>query len=182
MSARVVTVFGSSTPKPRQPAYQLAADLGGALARAGFTVCNGGYGGTMEAAARGAVEAGGHTIGVTCRAFRRGGPNAYIRQEVPTFDLFSRLNTLIRLGDAYVVLPGGTGTLLELAAVLELASKSVLRPARPILILGDFWCPVLRLVRAESEGGGIRQIPGVSELVGALSVSLSRCTAPIGKR
>jgi uncharacterized protein (TIGR00730 family) len=146
----VVTVFGSSFPQPLSPAYQLAYDLGRAIAQAGWTLCNGGYGGTMEAAARGACEAGGHTIGVTCAAFgRRGGANAYIRQEIPTFDLLARLNTLVRLGNAYVVLPGGTGTLLELALVWELLNKRILRRAAPLVLLGEHWQPVVELVKRE---------------------------------
>ena len=150
MSATIVTVFGSSQPAPLTPAYQTAYELGRAIAAAGWTLCNGGYGGTMEAAARGAVEAGGHTIGVTCTAFGgRGGPNAYIRQEVPTFDLLTRLNTLVRLGWAYVVLPGGTGTLLELALVWELLNKSLLRRRAPLILLGEHWGSVVALVLRE---------------------------------
>ena len=150
MKPFVVTVFGSSFPQPLSPAYQLAYDLGQAIAQAGWTLCNGGYGGTMEAAARGACEAGGHTIGVTCGAFgRRCGANAFIRQEIPTFDLLARLNTLVRLASAYVVLPGGTGTLLELALVWELLNKRMIRRAAPLVLLGKHWGPVVELVRRE---------------------------------
>lgn len=146
----IVTVFGSSGPAPLTPAYQIAYDLGRAIAQAGWTLCNGGYGGTMEAAAKGAVEAGGHTMGVTCAAFKRsGGANRYIKQEIPTFDLLTRLNTLVRLGKAYVVLPGGTGTLLELALVWELLSKGILRRQGPIVLLGNHWAPVLDAVPRE---------------------------------
>jgi uncharacterized protein (TIGR00730 family) len=146
---RTVTVFGSSRPSPATRHYQLAYELGLAIARSGWVLCNGGYGGTMEAAARGAVEAGGHTIGVTCRAFRRAKPNPYVRQEVPTFDLLSRLNTLIRLGDAYVVLPGGTGTLLELACVCELINKGLLRRTAPVVLLGEHWRPLAQVLTVE---------------------------------
>lgn len=149
MKTPIVTVFGSSQPPPVSPAYQTAYDLGRAIAQAGWTLCNGGYGGTMEAGARGAAEAGGHTIGVTCRVFGRSGANAYIRQEVPTFDLLARLNTLVRLGQAYVVLPGGTGTLLEFALVWELLNKELLRRQAPIIVLGDHWSPVIEVVRRE---------------------------------
>jgi uncharacterized protein (TIGR00730 family) len=145
----IVTVFGSSQPPPVSPAYQTAYDLGRAIARAGWTLCNGGYGGTMEAGARGAVEAGGHTIGVTCQVFGRAGANEFIRQEVPTFDLLTRLNTLVRLGHAYVVLPGGTGTLLEFALVWELFNKRLLHRQAPIIVLGDHWAPVIAAVRRE---------------------------------
>ena len=149
MRPAIVTVFGSSQPPPLSPAYETAYELGRRIAEAGWTLCNGGYGGTMEASAKGAVDAGGHTIGVTCSVFGRGGPNSHIRQEVPTFDLLTRLNTLVRLGNAYVVLPGGTGTLLELALVWELFNKSLLRRVAPIVLLGDHWTPVFTLIRRE---------------------------------
>jgi hypothetical protein len=150
MQPPIVTVFGSSQPLPASPAYHLAHDLGRAIAQAGWTLCNGGYGGTMEAAAHGAVEAGGHTIGVTCSILGwRGGPNRYIRQEVPTFDLLTRLNTLVRLGNAYIVLPGGTGTLLELALVWEVFNKGLLRRNAPLVLLDDHWQPLVEIVHRE---------------------------------
>ncbi len=142
-----VTIFGSAAPKTSDRAYLAAYELGAEIARRGWALCNGGYGGTMEAAAKGAVDHGGHSIGVTCELFGRRGPNAFIRQEVPTFDLFTRLNTLIRLADAFVVLPGGTGTLLELAAVWELSNKRLLRRRRPLVLLGDAWNPVVQSVQ-----------------------------------
>lgn len=149
MPRTIVTVFGSSQPGPGQPIYQTAYELGRAIAQAGWTLCNGGYGGTMEASAKGATEAGGHTIGVTCQAFGRGGPNPYIRQEVPTFSLLTRLDTLVRLGSAYVVLPGGTGTLLELAYVWEVYNKGLLRRSAPLILLGDQWHGVVDAIRRE---------------------------------
>ena len=149
MKAPVVTVFGSSQPAPLCPEYQTALDLGRAIAEAGWTLCNGGYGGTMEASARGAVEAGGHTIGVTCSILNwRGNANRYIRQEVPTFDLHTRLNTLVRLAGAYVVLPGGTGTMLELALVWELFNKRMLKRNAPIVLLGEHWTPLREPIMA----------------------------------
>jgi uncharacterized protein (TIGR00730 family) len=148
MDKNIVTVFGSGKTGPSDELYQIAYELGRAIAETGLTLCNGGYGGTMEAAARGATEVGGHTIGVTCTRFGRGGPNAYIRQEIPTFDLFQRLQTLIRLGRAYVVLPGGTGTLAELALAWELRNKGLLRDERPLIVLGGVWRPVIDCVRA----------------------------------
>ena len=62
MKATVITVFGSSRPEPGSPAYETAYQLGRAIAEAGWALCTGGYGGTMEASAKGAVEAGGHTV------------------------------------------------------------------------------------------------------------------------
>ncbi|MFH1746560.1 MAG: LOG family protein [Planctomycetota bacterium] len=147
---KIVTVFGSSDPRPLSPAYQTAYELGQAVAKADWVLCNGGYGGTMEAAAQGAVESGGHTIGVTCSAIAgRSGANQYIRQEIPTFYLLTRLDTLTRLGNAYVVLPGRTGTLLELAYVWELLSKRLLRRKAPIILLGDHWHPIIEPIQRE---------------------------------
>lgn len=148
-----ITVFGSSRPRPGNDAYRVAFDLGRAVALHGWTLCNGGYGGTMEAAARGALAGGGHTVGVLCAVFRRRKANPYLRETVRTRTLFERLDALVRLADAFVVLPGGTGTLLELAAVLELRRAGRL-PRRPLLLLGRHWEPVVRAVRNEGRASG----------------------------
>lgn len=176
----IITVFGSSTPDAISDDYQIALELGRAIAAEGWTLCNGGYGGTMEAAAKGATEAGGHTIGVTCAAFgRRGGPNAYIQQEIPTFDLLSRLNTLMRLGTAYVVLPGGTGTLLELALIWETLNKKVLRGRGPIVLLGDHWAPLIEPIQLDTPTAVTpAQVATVAEAIGLLRTSLTPNAAP----
>jgi len=148
---RTVTIFGSSRPNPGDEQYRLAQELGRALAERGWTICNGGYGGTMEAAARGAKQAGGKTIGVTCKVFSRSGPNAYIDREEVTSTLMQRLQRLIDLGDAYVILPGGTGTLVELAIVWELLNKHLL-PAKPAVVFGDHWLPVLTVAGRDKPG------------------------------
>ncbi len=140
----VVTVFGSSQPAPGTAEYETARELGSALARVGFTVCTGGYGGVMEGVSRGAREAGGHTIGVTAEVFGSAA-NAWVVEEVRVKTWQDRLFELIRRGDGYVVLPGGTGTLAELAVIWELLNKGFLA-RKPLVVLGDFWQPVLDLV------------------------------------
>jgi uncharacterized protein (TIGR00730 family) len=138
-----ITVFGSGTAEPGSETYEQARQLGEAISRQGWTLCNGGYGGTMEAAAMGAKQAGGKVIGVTCEIFgRTAGPNRYIDEEIKTPNLLARLDKLVELGDAYVVLPGGTGTLLELAYVWELTNKR-LTARKPIVLLGDWWRDVI---------------------------------------
>lgn len=148
----VVTVFGSSLPSEQTPAYRDALSLGRALAAQGLAVCNGGYGGLMEASARGAAEAGGHTIGVTCQLWPRRA-NPWIREEVRTGTFPERIMTLIARGDAYVVLPGGTGTLAELALAWELMNKSVLAATvggkKPLLLIGSYWQPVIDCLNQE---------------------------------
>ena len=161
MNRRVVTIFGSAHPVPGEPGYALAYDTGRALADAGFIVCNGGYGGTMEAVAKGAKDSGGTTIGITARAFGGRKPNLWIDELVVVDSLVDRLLELIRRGDAYVVLRGGTGTLLELAAVWEFRTKGLL-PLKPLLIVGEFWESVVRTVGeqlvAEGRGDAARSV------------------------
>ncbi len=145
-SSTIVTVFGSSRPPPGSEAYETARRLGELLARAGFTVATGGYGGTMEGVSRGAREAGGKTLGVTAEVFESAA-NAWVEEEIRVATWQERLLKLVELGAGYVVLPGGTGTLVELAVVWEWINKGFL-PAKSIVILGDFWLPVLSAVPA----------------------------------
>lgn len=148
MTEKTVTIFGTSKAVPGDPIYESAYTLGKLLARAGFAIANGGYGGTMFAAAKGAVEAGGKTIGVTCSAFSPS-PNEYITHQVNTVSLDERLDKLIELGDAYVVLAGGTGTLLELAKVWELKNKGFFKAQKPIILVGEFWQPLIKLIETD---------------------------------
>jgi uncharacterized protein (TIGR00730 family) len=148
---RNVTVFGTSKAEEGDGVFELAYSLGRKLAEAEFTLVNGGYGGTMLAGAKGAHEAGGKVVGVTCRAFNRGKANAYVTEEHPTETLSERLATLIAMGDAYVALPGGTGTLLEVADVWEHKNKGFVGTDKPIVLLGEFWKPLLEMMRSQDE-------------------------------
>ena len=145
MSEKIISIFGTSRAKPGDAIFQLAYQLGVELAATGFTIANGGYGGTMTASAKGASQAGGKTIGVTCSAFDSA-PNEYITRQITTETLTERLDKLIELGNAYIILPGGTGTLLELAKVWELQNKGFISGAKPIIIMGDFWQGLLEAV------------------------------------
>ena len=153
--AHVVAVFGSSRPAPGEPEYAAAYAMGRELALAGFTVCNGGYGGIMEASARGAKEAAvppdgfaGRTIGVVASAFGEKKANMWIDTVVQTETLIDRLLKLMSISDAYVVLKGGTGTLLEFAAVWEFMNKKIMRP-KPVVLVGNFWEGVVHTVKNE---------------------------------
>lgn len=173
-----ITLFGSSKPPAGSQEYVLAYEVGRALAHAGFIVCNGGYGGTMEAAARGAKEFGGSTVGVTADVFDRD-PNQWIDKEIREKTLVDRLSRLIEIGDAYVVFKGGTGTLLELAAVWEFVNKGLIRE-KPIVIVGAFWKPLVGMMREELlwEGLGdctrlISQVGTAHECAEVLRIRLS---------
>jgi len=149
MAEKTITIFGTARAKPGDSAYLLAEKIGKGLAQAGYTIANGGYGGTMTAAAKAATEQGGKTIGVTCSMFQNSTANEYISDEIVTDSLEQRLDTLMKLGQAYVVLPGGTGTLLELAKAWELKNKGFLKADKPIILVGKFWKPLLDLIAAD---------------------------------
>ena len=151
---KTITIFGSSLPHEGSVAYAEAHRLGRLLAESGFAICNGGYGGLMEASARGAREAGGHTIGVTCVLWASRA-NPWIVEEIRTHSFLERLTTLIERGDAYIVLPGGTGTLAELALVWEMMNKSALAKTvggrKPLLVMSPYWQPVIECLRQEGQ-------------------------------
>jgi hypothetical protein len=151
---KTVTVFGSSLPGEGSAAYIEAQRLGRLLAEAGYAVCNGGYAGLMEASARGAREAGGHTLGITCALWPRPA-NPYIVEEIRKQSFPERLMTLIERGDAYVVLPGGTGTLAELALAWEMMNKGSLSRTvggrKPLLVMAPYWQPVIDCLKQEGQ-------------------------------
>jgi uncharacterized protein (TIGR00730 family) len=157
INRQTITLFGTSKAVEGDATFEMAQTLGRLLAEAGFDIANGGYGGTMLAAATGAARAGGHVIGVACRAFKRGRANAHVCQEIPTDCLSERLAKLIELGDAYVVLPGGTGTLLELANVWEHKNKGFSNADKPIILVGQFWRPLTAMM-AQADADSARSV------------------------
>src|SRR5512146_1764822 len=118
-----VSVFGGSLAKEGDAAYAEAMQLGRLLAERGHTVLTGGYIGTMEAVSRGANEAGGHVIGVTCEEIESWRPtqaNAWVIEEIRKKTLLERLHALIHESDAAFALPGGPGTLAEISVMWNL--------------------------------------------------------------
>jgi uncharacterized protein (TIGR00730 family) len=136
-----VSVFGGSQPKPGSTAYEEARQLGELLAQHGHTVLTGGYIGTMEAVSRGAAEAGGKVIGVTCaeiERWRSRAANQWVQEEWRRESLMERLQTLIQECDAGIALPGGPGTLTEISVMWNLMIvESIHR--RPLVLVGDGW-------------------------------------------
>jgi hypothetical protein len=150
VTEKIVTVFGSSRPKAGDAEYEKARELGKVLAQRGLAVCSGGFGGVMEGVSRGAKEGGGKTYAVTAEFFKRKA-NAWVDTEVRMETWDARLFELIRLADGFAVCKGGTGTLVELAVVWEMLNKSVIA-GKPIVVVGDFWQPVLDRVREVEQG------------------------------
>jgi uncharacterized protein (TIGR00730 family) len=141
-----VTIFGGSQPQPGDAAYEDARLLGRLLAEAGHAVLTGGYIGTMESASRGAAEAGGHVIGVTCEEIERwrpGGANRWVVEERRFPTLHDRLLALIDGCDAAIALPGGPGTLAEITLMWNRMLVNAVA-ARPLILIGDGWRQVFK--------------------------------------
>ncbi len=136
-----ISVFGGSQSKPGDESYNEAQRLGRLLADHGHTVLTGGYIGVMEAVSRGAYEAGGHVIGVTCEAIEHWRPvkhNAWVKEEWRKNSLTDRLQAIIENCDAALALPGGPGTLTEIALTWNLMIIESL-PRRPLILVGHGW-------------------------------------------
>jgi uncharacterized protein (TIGR00730 family) len=136
-----VSVFGGSEPKEGDAAYAEAQELGKLLAEHGHTVLTGGYIGTMEAVSRGAHDAGGHVIGVTCAEIERWRPigaNRWVKEELRKETLVERLHALIHESDAALALPGGAGTLTEISLMWNLMTVESLH-RRPLVLIGRGW-------------------------------------------
>jgi uncharacterized protein (TIGR00730 family) len=161
-----IAVFGSSLPVEGEAAYAEARELGREIARRGAGVLCGGYGGVMEAVCRGAAEAGGSSVGVVLAG--RGAPNRFVTETIVAADLPERLRLLRDRPGAWIVLPRGLGTLLEVVWIAESIVKGDARP-RPLVLLGDFWRPMVETaIREASRGEGGE----------ALERSVRRCATP----
>jgi uncharacterized protein (TIGR00730 family) len=133
-----VTVFGSARVQSDTDEYRDARRLGQLLAERGDMIVSGGYGGIMEAVSQGAHEAGGQVVGVTVAPWvGRLEPNRFLSEEQSARTLFERLEALIA-SDALVALPGGAGTLGEVALAWNLRQMDLMAP-KPIVLVGNRW-------------------------------------------
>lgn len=138
---RIVTIFGGSKCGPGSPEYKDAEELGFKLAKTGFTICTGGYLGVMEAASRGAREAGGRVFGIVMNQFKSE-PNRYLTDKVATNHFYERLQNLITRSVGFVAFRGGMGTVTEISLVWNKLQTGVLAK-RPLVLLGDCWPKVV---------------------------------------
>ena len=147
---KYIAVFGSSKTPPGHPHYEMAYELANRLAREGYGICNGGYWGIMDAATRGARDAGGVAVGVTLEHFslKRSGVNPLLTREEPKSRLLDRLSTLLDMSDAQVALPGGVGTLAEMFLSWNL---QVTNEHKPLILLGLEWKELLDFLQEHTE-------------------------------
>jgi len=137
MKQKTVTVFGSSLPLPGEKEYEDAYLLGKLLAQNNFNVCSGGFNGIMDAVSKGAFEEGKEAVGITVDLFNAL-PSTHLTKEIKCNTLFDRIERLINYGDAFIVLPGGTGTLVELSLVWEFMNKGLM-DKKPLVCFGTMW-------------------------------------------
>ncbi|RNI19548.1 TIGR00730 family Rossman fold protein [Flexivirga caeni] len=143
---RAVSVFGSARLKPGSEFYDKGVELGRLLAEAGFAVITGGGPGAMEAANKGAYEAGGTSVGLGIELPFESGLNAYVDLGVNFRYFFARKTMFVKYAQGYVVLPGGFGTLDELFEAVTLAQTQKVT-SFPIVLLGTkFWAPMMSFI------------------------------------
>lgn len=141
-----VTVFGSARFPEGHPYYQRAREIGAALARAGYAVMTGGGGGVMEAANRGAREGGGLSLGCNIQLPKEQKPNRYLDKFIEFEHFFARKVMLVKYSCAFVVLPGGFGTLDEAFEIATLMQTNKLERFPLIAVGSEFWDQLVAFV------------------------------------
>jgi len=142
-----VTVFGSARFTAEHQYYVLARDVGERLARAGFTVMTGGGPGIMEAANRGAKEAGGYSVGCNIELPQEQKPNPYLDRWVSFRHFFVRKLMLVKYSYAFIALPGGFGTLDEIFETATLIQTHKIQDFPLVLVCKEYWHPLLDFLR-----------------------------------
>ena len=174
-----VCVFGSARTQPGDIEYELAVEIGRAIGEAGFAVITGGGPGTMEAANRGARDAGALSVGLNIELPHEQGLNPYVDLGMEFHYFFVRKLMFVRYSDAFVVLPGGFGTLDETFEALTLIQTGK-APDHPVVLAGsDYWSGLIDWMRANLlEGGRISaEDLGQAEVADGAADVLSRVWA-----
>lgn len=134
-----VTIFGSARVKPGDPYYQMAEKLGKLLVQNGFSVITGGGPGIMEAANKGAAEAGGRSVGMNIKLPFEQKPNPYANLQIDYKYFFIRKVMFVKYAVAYIILPGGYGTMDEFFEALTLIQTKRVK-SFPIIVMGrEYW-------------------------------------------
>ena len=156
-----VSVFGSARSQRESPEYKLAEEISAGLVRAGYTVITGGGPGIMEAANKGAAEAGGVSVGLGIELPLESGLNDYVNVGVEFRYFFVRKTIFVKYSQAFVVLPGGYGTMDELFEALTLVATGKITMFPIVLVGSGYWAPLLDFLKNTMLGRGFI---GASEL------------------
>lgn len=144
---RAITVFGSARSTPDAPEYKIARDTCRKLGKAGFTIISGGGGGVMEAANRGAKEAGAASIGLNINLPEEQEVNGYVDASYTCHYFFVRKMMFAKYACGFVIFPGGFGTLDELFESLTLVQTDKLTDFPLVLVGRSYWTPLLDWLR-----------------------------------
>jgi uncharacterized protein (TIGR00730 family) len=150
-----VTVFGSARFPETHPYYGTAREVGRRVSRLGFTVMTGGGPGLMEAVNRGARDAGGRSVACNIELPHEQSANPYLDRYITCHYFFVRKVLLFKYSYAFVALPGGLGTLDELAEALTLIQTGKIRMFPVVLIGTDYWQPFVTLLREMIAQGAV---------------------------
>lgn len=154
-SGPCVTVFGSARSQPGTRYYEMARQMGEACARLGFTVVTGGGPGIMQAANQGSFQAGGRSLGVNIELPFEQSANPYVQRSVTMKYFFTRKVVLVKYSYAFIILPGGAGTMDEMFETMTLIQTGKLK-IFPIVLMGkDYWKPLIDFVYQMAEEGTI---------------------------
>jgi uncharacterized protein (TIGR00730 family) len=150
-----VAIFGSARSLPGSPDYQRAEEMGRAIARAGYAVITGGGPGDMEAANKGALEAGGESVGLAIELPYELKPNPFLTRTLSFRYFFVRKVMFVKYSQAFVILPGGFGTLDELFEAVTLIQTKKVKPF-PVILAGDddYWDGLLEWINGTLVGRG----------------------------
>jgi uncharacterized protein (TIGR00730 family) len=149
-----VTIFGSARTSPEDPMYELARTIARRVALAGYAVITGGGPGMMEAANRGCQEGGGLSVGCNIELPNEQGLNAYVDLGVEFRYFFARKVMFVKYADAFVIMPGGFGTLDELFEALTLIQTGKVRNFPVVLVGTSYWAGLLTWMRETLVVGG----------------------------
>lgn len=149
-----VTVFGSAQARPGDFAYDTAEAIGREIAKADFTLVTGGGPGVMEAACKGAFQAGGKTVGLNIELPQEQPSNRYITISLHFHYFFVRKVMLVKYATAFVLLPGGFGTLDELFETATLIQTHKIRPFPMILVGREYWRGLVDWLREQAVARG----------------------------
>ena len=143
-----VSIFGSARTAPEDPAYQKAVRTAALFAQEKFAVITGGGGGIMEAANKGAAEAGGVSVGLNINLPFEQNPNPYANIQLLFHYFFIRKVMFVKYAMAYIIMPGGFGTLDELFEAVTLIQTHRIRPLPVILVGSDYWGGLIDWIKA----------------------------------